>query len=402
MTIKDDLNRKIDYLGNLVLTSSIFSISLTKPSLLSGNCGVLILKKLLFDHTGDPRFKNSFTKDIELICDQIEAEDKIDYSFCNGIAGLGWTLLYLKKTNDINIDPELFLTDIDDILQIVLEKHINSENFDLLHGAMGIGLYFIKRNLYSFVIPIIEKLYEVSHKTNGEFKWSRYDSYIHKELIFDYGLAHGQAGVLYFLGKCYTHNICKDLCKQLIDGIINFYFNNIQELTENTSFFPTSVLQKEYNKTYKAPNTSRIAWCNGDLGILHTIYLIGTWIKDDNLIAKAEEMLIEISKKRSSLITKIGDSQFCHGSSGVGYMYLNLFRMTGNPIFEETSDYWIAETLKMGLNKNQGIGGYLFQIGESSAPLVDLLSGLSGVMIFLLSSANKNLDQDWSECFFLN
>ncbi len=108
--------------------------------------------------------------------------------------------------------------------------------------------------------------------------WSRFDSYSKAENIYDFGLAHGMARDIIFPGKCYKAGIMQEQCKQLIDGLVEFFMNNIQPATdEPASFFPNSIVVKHYKTGEQQVQLSRVAWCYGDLGILHTLLLISIW-----------------------------------------------------------------------------------------------------------------------------
>src|ERR1019366_326222 len=161
--------------------------------------------------------------------------------------------------------------------------------------------------------------------------------------VYDLGLAHGQAGILYFLGKCYVAGIQPAHCRELIVGGCKFFNNMIQDHTTAGSFFTYSILTSEYDNRKKYPVRSRLAWCFGDLGILHTLVLVSGWIEVADSYIQYKQMLLATAERRDPGNTIIEDAQFCHGASGVGYLFLSLHKLCGNPAFKEAADYWMRE-----------------------------------------------------------
>jgi lantibiotic biosynthesis protein len=74
--------------------------------------------------------------------------------------------------------------------------------------------------------------------------------------------------------------------------------------------------------------------------------MVANWISGDLSSKKALDMLLHVSKRRDINECKIQDSCFCHGSSGVGYIFQKLYLKTGLDPFATAADYWLNVTLK--------------------------------------------------------
>jgi lantibiotic modifying enzyme len=395
-------NKKFELLSNFFLTIDEPGNYKNSFSLLSGGSGLVLVQSLLFKHTGDIRYKEKVETNIDFIVKEAEASDSLSPTYCYGMAGFGWLLLYLNENQILEIDPDEFLVDIDEMLSNYLDFFLNEENFDLLHGALGIGLYYLKRGEIKKVELIIRKLFNSSEKLLDEIKWQRYEKYSNIR-DYDFGLSHGQAGIIYFLTKCIKNNILSELCKEMIYGSINFYWNNIQDSNTVGSFFPSSIICEDYKNANRVKYPSRLAWCYGDLGILHTFFLFANYVEDKVLLDKVEDMLIEVSKRTETRETGLEDAQFCHGSSGVGYIYLNLYHITNNIVFKRAADFWMKEVLMMGENDEKGIIGYLFHDRNMGwVPKTGVLSGISGILLFLASYIDPGIKSNWNECLFLS
>lgn len=367
-------------------------------SLLAGDSGIILIYSLLLQTTKDPKFKKAIDDNLEKVIQQIESLDRLFPTFCNGLAGIGWLFLYLTEKKIIDIDSDAFLEDVDMLLEAELENMLAEKNFDILHGAIGVGIYFLKRNKGKTVEKIVEALEQSSIVINDEIIWNKLSD---EQLIYDFGLAHGNASMIYFLAKCFDKQISPDKCLRLINGNFNFFMANIQDIRSVGSFFPSIKPAEDY-KISEAPKYSRLAWCYGDAGILHTLFLAATIIKDEGRTEKVLRMLEVVSKRRTQPITGVIDAGFCHGSSGVGYIYLNLYKKTGNAIFKDTAQYWLDQTVNFA-KAGQGTEGYLFNFSKSGLqPQTNILNGLGGVGLFYLSALNDELNPDWNECFFLS
>ena len=372
-------------------------------SLLAGQTGIVLLQALLYQGTKNEDYKKNVHDGIEHITGVIESVDRPLATFCNGLAGFGWLMIYLNKNNIIDIDTDEYLEELDQLLDIELDRMLNEKNFDIMHGAMGLGLYFIKRNNVNGVIKIINELIAEKHDLNSGTAWSRFDNYSRKEYIYDFGLAHGIAGTLYFLGKCHAAGIMQETCKELIDGCVDFFMNNIQpESDAPGSFFPNSIIAKQYKTDAQRVQLSRVAWCYGDLGILHTLLLVSIWLEDKILKDKVLTMLVKVAERKSIPESLVSDAGFCHGTVGICYLFKNIYKLSGNDLFLKTADYWLQQTLNFCRNEPLSVCGYLFFTGRTGwMSQTDILAGIGGIGI-VLTDYNYAINSDWNECFFLS
>lgn len=389
---------ELDLLGNYFLSQR----EERSYSLFNGISSSILVQSILYQHNFDPRCKGVIADNVEILIDILENDERVSSTYCDGLAGVGWLFMYLEEKGLMDIVPDDFLSNIDDFLVASLDEFIEKKNFDILHGALGIGLYFLKRKKTFETIKIIDALYQSRDSSNGETKWLQFDRKRSLD-VYDFGLAHGHASILYFLGKCWKVGIAKEKCAEMISGIFDFYFHNIGTCDTNGSFFPSVLTKDEYATANHKDHFSRLAWCYGDLGILHTMFIVANWLSVDELSKRIETMLVRVSHKRDLKETRLKDAQFCHGTSGVSYIFYNLYRLTNNREFLLAAEYWQMQTVLMGNDKNnEGTLGYLFDVGfERVEPPMGVLTGIGGVIV-LLASVKKIDVFDWNECFFLS
>lgn len=362
--------------------------------LLSGDSGILLLQAIFFKSTNDRRFSQELEHNLNRIITNISQSHSFLPTFCDGLAGVGWVLLYLKENKMVDLESEVFFEDVDTYLSTSLDVYLKSDNWDLLHGALGMALYFLKRDNTHEVDKVITFLEHFAEENETEIKWRRYDSYYLK-FLYDFGFAHGIGGITYFLAKCSSIEIFSERCEILLKKIFKFYFNNIQDQKKIGSYFCNFKDCDEYEDKQTAEFT-RLGWCYGDLGVLYALYFAATKLQDEIVSDKVLKMLKETAERLTYDESQIKDTSFCHGSSGAGLIFNHLYNLTNELAFKTASDYWENVTVTSIPDTN-------FDFTEMGQ--LGLLNGLAGVGIFLISKKDANLlhaeSKAWKEAFFL-
>ena len=365
-----------------------------------GTSGILLLKYMHYLKHKTTTTKDQIIKHIDRIYYSLEHLEEITPELSTGLAGLGLILSLINKEDDFDFNT--LLLEIKDVLKTVLDKYLQEKNHDILHGSLGLGLFFIDAEEYLEVEKIILQLEKLSLKdSNNSLKWSRFDESINEEII-DYGLAHGISGIIYFLGKSFEHGILKDECEKLIVQATNFLEQNLQDFDKIGSYYPSKHISSLLERGESVSHSSRFAWCYGDLGILNTLLLTSRWTKNKILEEKVIFRLLKNTKRKSYSETLINDCCFCHGTSGVSLIYLNCYDITGEEEFLRTSLYWLNETIKKGHHDiTTSTCRYLFNSAPGKfKPDSNLLSGLGGVLLLYLSHAYPDLIF-WKKFLFL-
>ncbi|MES2107386.1 MAG: lanthionine synthetase LanC family protein [Bacteroidota bacterium] len=400
------IEEKIRLITNYYLSDQMAQSHPGELGALSEGAGSIIAKSLIYSSSTDELLrktvKDSILSDLDLIYDTIENNTSLAATFSRGLAGTGWLLAYLKDLQIIDIDLNEFLEDIDEVLNIYLDAMIEADEFDILHGYMGIGIYFLKLNKYKQAERIVTALYNSKIDDGTEIKWKTIEAESGLPVL-NFGLSHGNASILYFLGKCYSKGVCPAQCLELINGLFKFFFNNIQDVNVSCSYFPYTTRLKMYDKQPKPVQDSHLAWCYGDLGVLHTMYLVSGWIENDDISKKVLGMLSWETSRLDLQSNVIGDdASFCHGAAGVGYLFLNLYNKTGDNNFKKAASYWFDETVKMAKYTDECPHGFKFPLMDTIGFNDSVIAGLSGVFACLLSAQSKEMESSWNECFFLS
>lgn len=313
-------------------------------------------------------------------------------------------LQYVNKKNLLYLQnlSEIFYA-VDKIIYREVDKYIEINYWDYLHGYIGVGIYALERfDCSEYLVNVLDRILCKIEKTvewvdNDCCRWKSIIDY--KNQLFGYNicLSHGLAGLLRFLTLVYTKDIFKNRVYALIEGCSKFSLSQKMDILKNGSFFPTHSLDVSYGLK------SRLGWCYGDLGIIISLYCVSDIINRSDLKKTTLEMLRYVAVNRRDLLKNdIADACFCHGTSGVLQIFYRMWIMTGDVEFKNAADYWFNETLKMARFED-GVLGYKSHgsIEKSYKNEYDLLNGITGiglVLLYYLESKNP----DWDKCLLLS
>ncbi|WP_340202863.1 lanthionine synthetase C family protein [Ascidiimonas sp. W6] len=375
-----------------------------KLSLYSGRPGMLIARAIIARKNNSEIQKLKVQADLDFIIQELQEASFVITPFASGIAGIGFAMEQIQEYEILNEDLLPIIDEIDDTVASDVENLISKSNYDLLHGVVGLGVCLIRKQKFEEAIKIIAGLSAEAIRTKKEIKWKRFDKLHTQKNIYDLGFAHGNAGILFFLGFAYRHDLQKELCKELITGLFSFYDNNIQNLEETGSFFAYSYDAESYESKKKGKQHSRLAWCYGDLGTLVTLIRVALWLDDLEKAKHYEQLLERTLGRRDQKDVKVVDACFCHGSAGNAFLYKHAYTITGNSNFKDEALYWISNTLKMADDSKTG-SGYNFLVGTRDEDpyqndFPGLLEGFLGVYLVLESFIN-NEEKLVKELFFL-
>ena len=111
---------------------------------IGGIAGIAMFQFYYADYLGSEEHLESGIKMISHSIEKIN-QGYTHPSYCNGIAGLAWTISHLNAEGYINIDCDELLSPFDDYLHNEMKIEFENGNYDFLHGALGYAFYFFTR-----------------------------------------------------------------------------------------------------------------------------------------------------------------------------------------------------------------------------------------------------------------
>ncbi len=346
-----------------------------------------------------------YDKGFKIISNIIDFYNKdINRIFSINLSKFGWLVENLRKTGFIDINESILSEEIETILFKDMIDNIKNDNYDLLHGGLCHGLYFVSKlpdeKIYNYIDILVDELDKSSIITeNKRRKWIstiRYDKNI---IGYNIGMSHGMASIIAFLSKllkldCFYRGKIKNLLQEAINYLLDqkIYNYNKSSLFSNLAIESSNLI-----------TASRLAWCYGDLGIAISLWHASQALKNKNLEKEAINILLHSSLRRNLKQNGIIDAGICHGTTGIAHIFNRMYNYTNIEIFKETSEFWYKETLKMAKFED-GLVGYKSWKTEKYGGWVNdygLLEGISGIGLALISAVS-DIEPKWDECLLLS
>ena len=318
------------------------------------------------------------------------------YSYSNGLCGMLLALEHLQKKEFIEIEMSEAIDVYDNLFKQILDQELQNPNYDFLHGAIGLGFYFLHRN-NALSISCIENI--INHLwadviINGEqYAWKTILN-LSGIKAFNICLSHGMSSIAIFLARVYEKNILEEHTLKLLNGCIRFILAQEIDHKKYGSFFPSITIEYEQPDILK----SRMGWCYGDLDIALSLWQCGKILHDDGLKMKSLEILRFSTQRKQLEENSVWDACLCHGTSGIAQIFLRMYYETGISSFLDANKFWINETLRMATYTNNGTGFKALEMKQSKLDYFDnysFLEGISGIGLSLMASNSDIHFSDW-------
>lgn len=364
--------------------------------------------------TGELLFYNSYCSYIGGISPEIEdriigtvnkviadMNDGYGYStYSGGLAGVRWGIHFLNKSNFLEIEEDDSLMKMDEYLNAEMIHFIATNDYDYLHGAIGIALYFLERfydseHYQGYVREFVKQLISKSVcLSEGRIAWKispPKDNGSPDE--FNLGLSHGIPSIIVFLTKCIKKGVLEDRISDCLNSTVKFLLDSKLEQSSISKFSHSS----------SDTRPSRLAWCYGDLGIASSVWQAGLAMNNEEWKNEAIQIMLFNAARKNIEINGVKDAGFCHGTSGVAHIFNRFYKETGNVVFNESRNYWLDQTLQMAKFPD-GLAYYkAWQIEDGWQNQYDLLNGITGIGLSLLGFMRDDIsDLNWDACLLLS
>ncbi len=389
--LKNRLENKLKEIAEFLLSDQNTN---TEIGALEGIAGNALFHFYYGDYKSDKRHTE---KGAEIIT---EAFTRIENgytfpTFCDGIAGACWVLELLKQEQFVELEEDIITEDVDTYLFEKMKSFIDDHNFDFLHGAIGIGMYYLKRyqntdsNIYvEYLAILIDAIIATALKEGDTIKWeSKIKSGDYTAIGCNLGLAHGIPSIIFFLSKLAFHKVFVSKVIGVLEPASKYLLSCKFKDEGITASFPNWIINEQPNANY-----SRLAWCYGDLGIGVSLLRAAEVIKNEELSKEAIRILEKTSKRRNLEETKIRDIGLCHGSFGVMNIYNLISNVTVNDILQDATTYWAKEALDMTISNNENT--------DFTQREINILDGAPGVGLAILSYLDKD-ETIWEEVLLI-
>lgn len=323
-----------------------YDLKSISDGLTQGKLGLIIYYLSLYKKNSEEIYLEKIGSILEQIFQNLENNNLNNLyrnnSISSGLSGLSYVINLLIEEGVL--DDE-YLSEVLKINSIVFEstkETISINNFDYLNGAIGNLWYLFRMGEYDSLFILIDVLNEKSEKDDYLFYTDSEDPYVN---AMNFGFAHGYLGFV---------NLLLSITDKLgnsknIDALIEKLFAKILEYVDYNYKVEDINIYKPY-KIYldkgflKVHQNNRLAWCNSDLTFSYILLKAGQILKNDFYNELGKKIGLETVKRKSMNVTGVENDHFCHGSSGVAFLYEKLYQITNEDLFNNASGYWKDRT----------------------------------------------------------
>jgi lantibiotic modifying enzyme len=325
-----------------------------------------------------------------------------------GLTGIAWAV---QHVNDLLAgSSEDLCSEIDLALELYLSRSPWREEYDLISGLVGVGVYCLERAGSPVATRclnlIVERLSELAEPSGDGLRWFTSPSLLPQQQLEQYpqgyynlGLAHGVPGIIGLLGRIQVSGIAQKKAEaaRILEGAVQWLLG--QQLSDNAISSFASVVAPD-----QPPEGSRLAWCYGDAGLAAALLLAARSTGNKGW----EQRALAIARRaaaREPQSCRIVDCCFCHGSAGLAHIFNRFYQATHDEVFSQTARYWIERTLQFR-KPGTGAAGYsVWSSRDGGEPQfqgrLGIIEGIAGVGLALLTAVT-GIEPCWDCVFMVN
>ncbi|HLJ26940.1 MAG TPA: lanthionine synthetase C family protein [Candidatus Angelobacter sp.] len=323
-----------------------------------------------------------------------------------GFTGIAWAVEHVN--NLLTGSSADMCSEIDLALELYLNRSPWKEDYDLVGGLVGVGVYCLERGGAPVTVRclelIVERLSELAEASGDGLRWftrpnllPQQQREIYPQGYYNLGLAHGVPGIIALLGRIQAAGVAQEQAGRLLEGAVCWLLR--QKLPDHAiSCFDSLVSPDQPAKD------ARMAWCYGDVGLAAALFLAarhtGTKLWEQRALSIAQK-----AARREPHTSGVIDSCFCHGSAGLAHIFNRFYQATNDELFSRTACYWIERTLQFR-KPGTGAAGYSVMTPRDDGELgfqgqLGIIEGIAGVGLSLLA-AITGMEPCWDRVFIVD
>ncbi|MEY4904533.1 MAG: hypothetical protein RLZZ292_2348 [Bacteroidota bacterium] len=368
-------------------------------SLMTGKAGSALTYAYAYQHYKDPKYLEHLNFLVDNILDEIGHYPSLQ-SLCGGWAGIGYLLHQLIEMDLLDADLDELLGEINYLLHRFrhLKEPNGFVNYDYLHGAVGIGFYFLTIGKHEPALQLMQDLINSREEISDTiWRFTFYNSTM-ETYSYNLGLAHGLPSYLIYAAKCYkicTDNAFKSEIERFLHNALNYIES--QKLPTDGEHYSLYHNGITLGKEVESIHSSRLGWCYGDLGIATAYWLAGEALESETYKEKAIDIMLHTTKRIRKEETNVMDYTLCHGTVGIAMIYRLFYQRTDNQVFKNAYYHWLERTLDLATFED-GLAGYKRYVIGSWESSTGLLEGVAGIAFAFL----QELEEDPSTSYNLD
>lgn len=220
---------KIAMVGQLdVIVNSFLKLSnnaYNSNNLLGDKSGVALFLFYMYKLTERDECNNKAFDLLEDVIDIQEAYEIIPAS----VSKYGWLLNHLNKHGFIEAEVADYFEEINLSLFEFMQRSLQKDNYDFLHGSLGIAHYFLtveNQTNKHFLMEFAGNFYKSAlQNENGGLKWISVLDFDSKKKGYNISMSHGISSIISVFSKIYSKGIEKEITSRLVEGAVSYLLN---------------------------------------------------------------------------------------------------------------------------------------------------------------------------------
>lgn len=328
------------------------------------------------------------------------ASERLPASLYGGFSGIAWAAGHILGPTAAADDDAS--AEIDEALLAHLGATPWRRDYDLIGGLVGYGVYALEQlpspRAAEVLAQVVARLAETAERQPAGATWWTAPHLLIPSTraefpngYYNLGLAHGVPGVIALLAGACAAGVADGIARPLLGDAVSWLL--AQRLPPNDRS-----LFGYYAGPGVAPQTSRLAWCYGDLGLAAALLYAARAVAEPAWERGALEVARHAAA-RSPHMAGVADAGLCHGSAGAAHIFNRLYQATGEEAFANAARRWFAQTFELR-RPGQGLAGYLALEPVRGTTTLEwaatpgLLCGVAGVGLALLA-ATSAVEPGW-------
>jgi len=370
------------------------------PGVLNGQAGYALFYGWYASYSGQEAYAQKAQECMERAFDTVENE-QTGFDLGNGVTGIALALLALVQKGIIEANPVEALEGLDAFMMQAF-THVLPHNYDYLAGALGPAFFFLNFKELPGRAAHIERCVEgfAAHlHWQKEMAWLvSQDHHRPGHTVINPSLSHGMGALIIWLAQVVKEGLGGRKAQMQLKGLVAF-IRSLAQPTEggaNRYVYPNMVSDTE------GPVPGRLAWCYGDMGIAHALWLAGQALQDAELQNHGLAVMLHNAQNRDPEKDLVVDADLCHGAFGLGHNFNRYYHLTGHKELQEAALYWMETGLKMDTH-DQGLAGYSHYYGQRGwHNNYGLLEGIAGIGLSLMAAMQGNQAPSWDRVLLLS
>ncbi len=392
---KMSILEKLNEIANYLMNSS--NTAYNSNNLLGDKSGVALFLFYMYKLTGREECNN---KALDLLEDVIHIQEAYEI-IPTSVSKYGWLLNHLNNHGFVEAELADYFKEINFSLFEFMKSSLQKDNYDFLHGSLGIVHYLLSvenQTSKHYLTEFVGRFYKSAlQNENGSLKWTSVLDFDSKKKGFNISMSHGISSIISVFSKIYLKGIEKEITGRIVEGAVSYLLRQKLPSSKYNSIYSNYALE-----SMDKLHSSRLAWCYGDLGISVALWHASQALGRKDWEKEAIETLLHASKRRGLVENGVVDAGLCHGTAGIAHIFNRMYGYTSLEELKQASDYWFAETLKMA-RFEEGMAGFKAWQGEVRGWVNEpgLLEGVAGIGLALIS-AISDIEPAWDECLLLS